>query len=81
MSAEDVKPRVKRDVKKRVDQFCLDNDLVSFSQGIDLLLKKNKTLDSVRELCVKYNRDCGFSKHFADELDSLLEISTEENNV
>lgn len=74
---EDVKPRVKKDVKKRMDQFCLDNDLNSFSQGVDLALRDSDTLSKVTDLCKRLGGDPLCMSRFLKELNDLLGTSIE----
>jgi len=69
---EEVKARVKKDVKKRMDQFCLDNDLNSFSQGVGLALTNSDTLSKVTVLCARLAGDPACSIKFLNELNELL---------
>lgn len=77
----DVKPRVKKDVKKRMDQFCLDNDLNSFSKGVNLALENSEKLLQVTVLCERLAGDPMCKFKFLSDLNGLLGTNIREERV
>ncbi len=60
---KEVKPRVKVYVKKRVDQFSLDNECGSFSNAVEKLLDNNDVLNEVKKLSHRCKVDHDYAEN------------------